>query len=112
MLAVVMVGLSFAGMMRLEVENSFVNYFGKDTEIHRGLRLIDEQLGGTTPLDILIRFQEAERLLTLEEEDEELRLLLGTTDTGGDQDYWVTPDKIAVVQKLTTTSRVCTVLER
>ena len=86
-------------MMRLEVENSFVNYFGKDTEIHRGLRVIDEQLGGTTPLDILIRFPEAERSLALEEEDEELKLLLGTTDTGGDQDYWFTPDKIELVKK-------------
>jgi predicted RND superfamily exporter protein len=98
-LAAVLVGLSFIGMMRLEVENSFVNYFGKDTEIHRGLRVIDEQLGGTTPLDILIRFPEAERSLALEEEDEELKLLLGTTDTGGDQDYWFTPDKIELVKK-------------
>jgi predicted RND superfamily exporter protein len=98
-LAVVLIGLSFIGMMRLEVENSFVNYFGKDTEIHRGLRVIDEQLGGTTPLDILIRFPEAESSLALDEEDEELKLLLGTTDTGTDQDYWFTPDKIELVKK-------------
>jgi predicted RND superfamily exporter protein len=51
-------------------------------------------------LDILIRFPEAERSLALEEEDEELKLLLGTTDTGGDQDYWFTPDKIELVKKI------------
>jgi len=99
-LAAVLAGLSFIGMMRLEVENSFVNYFDEDTEIHRGLRVIDDQLGGTTPLDILIRFPEAERSLALEEEDEELKLLLGATDTGGDQDYWFTPDKIELVKKI------------
>ncbi|HIM87298.1 MAG TPA: hypothetical protein EYM51_01680, partial [Gammaproteobacteria bacterium] len=98
-LSAVLVGLSFIGIMRLEVENSFVNYFGEDTEIHRGLRVIDDQLGGTTPLDILIRFPEAERSVALEEEDEELKLLLGTTDTGDDQDYWFTPDKIELVKK-------------
>ena len=99
-LAAVLAGLSFIGMMRLEVENSFVNYFDEDTEIHRGLRVIDDQLGGTTPLDILIRFPEAERSLALEEEDEELKLLLGATDTVGDQDYWFTPDKIELVKKI------------
>ena len=44
------------GTRRLEVENSFVSYFHKDTEIHQGLSLIDQQLGGTTPLDIVLRF--------------------------------------------------------
>ncbi|MBK8958676.1 MAG: MMPL family transporter [Proteobacteria bacterium] len=44
------------GTRRLEVENSFVSYFHKDTEIHQGLSLIDQQLGGTTPLDIVLKF--------------------------------------------------------
>ncbi|GIT48285.1 MAG: hypothetical protein Ct9H300mP14_02130 [Gammaproteobacteria bacterium] len=44
-------------------------------------------------------FPQAESSLALEEEDEELKLLLGTTDTGTDQDYWFTPDKIELVKK-------------
>jgi hypothetical protein len=44
------------GMRKLEVENSFVSYFKKDTEIHQGLQLIDQKLGGTTPLDIVLKF--------------------------------------------------------
>lgn len=44
------------GARKLEVENSFVSYFHKDTEIHQGLSLIDQKLGGTTPLDIVLKF--------------------------------------------------------
>jgi len=41
--------LSLTGISRLEVENSFINYFSKKTEIYKGMKLIDEKLGGTTP---------------------------------------------------------------
>ena len=50
--------LSFGGIFNLNVENSFVNYFKKDTAIYKGMKLIDEELGGTTPLDIIINFNE------------------------------------------------------
>ena len=40
----------FYGISRLEVENSFINYFNKKTEIYKGMKLIDDKLGGTTPL--------------------------------------------------------------
>ncbi len=46
--------LSIYGMTRLKVENSFINYFDKNTEIYKGMKLIDEKLGGTTPLDIIL----------------------------------------------------------
>lgn len=46
------------GISRLEVENSFINYFRQSTEIYQGMKLIDEQLGGTTPLDVIYRFPE------------------------------------------------------
>jgi len=52
--------LSIVGITRLKVENSFINYFSERTEISRGLRLIDERLGGTTPLDIILRFDPVE----------------------------------------------------
>jgi len=47
-----LVGL--AGSFQLSIENRFIDYFKKSTEIYQGMRLIDEQLGGTTPLDVLI----------------------------------------------------------
>ena len=55
-LALALALLSAYGIARLKVENSFINYFSSDTEIYRGLRLIDERLGGTTPLDIVLNF--------------------------------------------------------
>ena len=48
--------LSIIGISRLEVENSFINYFSKKTEIYKGMKLIDEKLGGTTPLEVILKF--------------------------------------------------------
>ncbi len=42
------------GMNRLTVENSFIDYFHSSTEIHQGMVTIDNRLGGTTPLDVVI----------------------------------------------------------
>ena len=47
---------SFLGISKLEVENSFINYFDRQTEIYKGMKKIDEDLGGTTPLNIIIKF--------------------------------------------------------
>ena len=49
---------SVLGIHKLNVENSFINYFKQETEIYKGMRLIDQELGGTTPLDIIIKFNE------------------------------------------------------
>ena len=54
----ILLGLSIAGMTRLFVENSFINYFNKTTEIYRGMTVIDRALGGTTPLEVLVDFKE------------------------------------------------------
>lgn len=42
------------GVNRLTVENSFIDYFKASTEIHQGMITIDNRLGGTTPLDVVI----------------------------------------------------------
>ena len=57
-IAIGLLALSTIGALRLDVENSFVDYFGKTTDIHRGLSLIDRELGGTTPLEILLDLDE------------------------------------------------------
>ncbi len=85
---VIIIILSIVGILRLEVENSFINYFKKNTEIYKGMKLIDEKLGGTTPLEVIIKFPKAEK----EEGDED-------EDGWGDEDendekYWFTKDKI------------------
>ncbi len=64
---------SVTGASRLMVENSFINYFKSSTEIHQGMAVIDRELGGTTPLDIIVDFppelQEAPQTTAPEEDD-------------------------------------------
>ena len=47
---------SVVGISKLEVENSFINYFDKETEIYKGMKKIDDDLGGTTPLNVILNF--------------------------------------------------------
>ena len=54
--ALIVIALSVHGISKLEVENSFINYFDKKTEIYKGMKLIDDKLGGTTTLDIILKF--------------------------------------------------------
>ncbi len=53
-LALLAAVISGWGISQLQVENRFIDYFRSDTEIHQGLSVIDEKLGGTTPLDIIL----------------------------------------------------------
>lgn len=48
---------SIYGISKLKVENSFINYFSSKTEIYKGMKNIDEKLGGTTPLEIILKFK-------------------------------------------------------
>jgi hypothetical protein len=51
--AVVLLSVCVAGFLRLDVENSFINYFDESTDVHRELTFVDQNLGGSTPLDIV-----------------------------------------------------------
>lgn len=62
-LSLVVLGLSIWGISRLQVENRFVDYFHDETEIHKGLSLIDQKLGGTTSFDIILAPEAATALL-------------------------------------------------
>jgi hypothetical protein len=52
---------SVAGLFRLQVENSFINYFRERTRVHQELAFIDRELGGSTPLDLVYTIPEGER---------------------------------------------------
>ncbi len=52
---VVFIGASAVGVSKLSVENRFIDYFKESTEINQGLTLIDQQLGGTIPLEIIFK---------------------------------------------------------
>ena len=87
--------LSMIGISKLEVENSFINYFNKDTEIYKGMKLIDEELGGTTPLEVILKFPEKEELKEekVSTEDDEFDDWADEEDSN-DEKYWFTKDKI------------------
>lgn len=51
--AAAVLGVCAIGSSRLDVENSFIDYFSESTDVHRELSFIDEKLGGSTPLDIV-----------------------------------------------------------
>ena len=105
-LAVVLAAVSVAGITLLRVENSFINYFKEDTEIYRGLKLIDEKLGGTTPLEILIKFEDEpieeltpEDLKEMTPEEIEMeREYLEALRTA--PELWFTPYKVEVIKKV------------
>ena len=83
---------SIIGIFRLEVENSFINYFDKETEIYKGMKKIDDDLGGTTPLNIILKFpvkskeskEESDEFDEWEEEDSDEEKAK----------YWFTRDKM------------------
>ncbi len=52
---VVIVVLGVWGGSSLTVENRFIDYFHEDTEIYQGMVQIDRELGGTTPLDVVLK---------------------------------------------------------
>ena len=90
--------LSFVGVSRLEVENSFIDYFSEETEIYQGMRLIDSELGGTTTLDVVLDLDEA-RIFGEYEEDEEdddewFDDEFEDEDFANDPAYWFTTFKV------------------
>ena len=93
--AFVIIFLSVFGISKLEVENSFINYFKKNTEIYKGMKLIDDKLGGTTPLDIIIKFPKEKDEINNESDDD-----WGDLNDDNDEKYWFTKDKIDKIEKV------------
>ena len=89
----VVIILSVLGISKLEVENSFINYFNKNTEIYKGMKLIDDELGGTTPLEVILKFPDQEKEETISSEDDEFEDW-GDEEDANDEKYWFTKDKI------------------
>ena len=91
--------LSVIGISRLEVENSFINYFNKKTEIYKGMKLIDDKLGGTTPLEIILKFPSMQKNVTDNNDDDEFENW-GEKEEQDDRKYWFTKDKIDKIEKV------------
>ena len=97
--SLIIVFLSVYGISKLEVENSFINYFDKKTEIYKGMKKIDDQLGGTTPLDIILKFPTSENKKEKDDEFSEWE----EDDKANEDDvskYWFTRNKIDKILKV------------
>ncbi len=51
---VLLYALGAWGCTRLTVENKFIDYFKPTSEVYLGLEYIDQHMGGTTPLDVVL----------------------------------------------------------
>ena len=96
-ITVFIICLSIFGISKLEVENSFINYFSKKTEIYKGMKIIDEELGGTTPLEVILKFSDTKK--EKNQEDDEFEDW-GDEDEQDDEKYWFTKDKVDTIRNV------------
>ena len=89
---------SVIGISKLEVENSFINYFDKKTEIYKGMKKIDEDLGGTTPLNVIIKFPV--KKVNEEQDDEFSEWEEDSNENENKAKYWFTRDKMDKILKV------------
>jgi len=94
--AALVIIFSFYGISKLEVENSFINYFDKETEIYKGMKKIDDELGGTTTLDVILKFAKKQD----SEEDDEFSEWNEDESEENKSTYWFTRNKINKILKV------------
>jgi len=98
--------LSAIGSTRLVVENSFIDYFKDNTEIYRGMKVIDQNLGGTTPLDVIVDLEQEDVSAPIPESGADANALdefdefEEFDDAQDDAKYWFTSDKMARLVKI------------
>ncbi|MDQ1263708.1 MAG: uncharacterized protein QG559_709 [Campylobacterota bacterium] len=103
---VFILAFSFYGVTKLIVENSFINYFKESTEIYKGMQKIDNDLGGTTPLEIVVRFPKAESKAVnskpvQEEQNDELSEFADEFKSEEDDSkYWFSEQKMQTIVKV------------
>ncbi len=93
---------SVTGGMRLLVENSFIDYFKTSTPIYQGMKIIDQKLGGTTPLDVIYDLDTSEVVTEeLLDEDEEFDSFEEEfAQSENEAKYWFTPVKMQKIQAI------------
>ena len=100
---VLLVALIAFGTSRLTVENSFVNYFRKSSDIYQGMVFIDEKLGGTTPVDVVITFPADEVTAkvgdVLDDDFDDFDDFDEFEESGDSEQYWYTESKLETIRQ-------------
>ncbi len=98
--------LNIIGISQITVENRFIDYFKKTTDIYQGLELVDQELGGTVPLEVMLEVDpdQVEEVDEDAQEDEEfgdyLTNLEGTQDDFTAKSYWYNRSGIRKINKI------------
>ena len=88
---------SLVGISLLQVENCFIDYFDETTEIYQGMKIIDQRLGGTTPLDVSVEFEDTNAPPegdALAAEDAIFDEFSEFDEAATDEKYWFTLEKM------------------
>ena len=88
---------SLVGISLLQVENCFIDYFDKTTEIYQGMKIIDQRLGGTTPFDVIVEFEDTNAPPEGNERAEEDAIFdefSELDEAATDEKYWFTLEKM------------------
>lgn len=89
---------SLSGALKLVVENSFISYFKESTDIYKGMKVIDENLGGTTPLDIIIKFKNEPKAQIVQTSNDEFDDFENEfAQSANDEQYWFSQDKMDTI---------------
>jgi len=103
---VLVVGTTAYGVTLLKVENRFVDYFRESTEVYKSLRFIDRNLGGTSPLDLIVNFDESEGAKPDSTGQDETAGEFGefggyAEETAAEKDtYWYTASKMDTLERV------------
>ena len=85
------------GISKLSVENSFIGYFKENTDIYKGMELIDNKLGGTVPLDIIISFKKDKKEPRNSSLDDEFADEFASSDAA---QYWLNERRVSVLKSV------------
>ncbi|NOX16510.1 MAG: RND family transporter [Epsilonproteobacteria bacterium] len=102
LIAFIIALVSIYGASKLRVENSFISYFKKNTEIYKGMEVIDKKLGGTTPLDLIVTFKKAKKPKIDTSTDSFSEFDNEFENNQNKNQYWFSPNKMQTIQKIQT----------
>lgn len=95
---VLVVCFGIYGISKIKVENSFIGYFKESTQIRQGMQIIDTKLGGTIPVDVIVKFNKSEPKQESSEEKDEFESEF--EKDAKDAKYWFNSYHTRIAEKI------------